>query len=181
MALVLVSGLFIFNTGGTAARPLACVDQRGVDKSVRTLRPARVPSTAATASSVRRETRPAKPRVEHRASRSTPRAVPVPPLVPRTQLEKIAIAAAKKYGIDARKFFRVIKCESGWNPRNVNPGSSGGCEGWGCYGLTQQHGRYWTARAKGAGFPGASWFDPKANLYVGARLAASRWSHYDCA
>ena len=111
-------------------------------------------------------------RVE-RPTRSRPR-VYAPP-VPRNELERLAIAAAGKYKIDAARFFRLIKCESGWRLRAVN----GSCDrGYACLGLTQQHELYWPGRAKAAGFPGASAFEPKANLYVGARLAAASWGHY---
>lgn len=79
--------------------------------------------------------------------------------------------AAEHWGIDAYRFARVIGCESTWNP---NAGSY-------YIGLTQQSSGYWPARAAAAGLPGASAWDPAANLWVGAMLARQSWGHYECA
>lgn len=117
------------------------------------------------------------PRLPQRVSRSSPRPVVRPAkVVPKNKLQELALAAAQKYGIDASRMFSVIKCESGWNPRAFN---ATGCDGYGCGGLGQHHMLYWAGRAKAAGFPGAHWSEPKANLYATARLIAKGgWGHY---
>jgi len=72
----------------------------------------------------------------------------------------------------------VINGESGGNPRAVNRTS-------GAAGLFQHMPQYWAARAANAGFPGASIFDPEANIAASALLvkgSLSRgrdaWSHW---
>jgi soluble lytic murein transglycosylase-like protein len=59
----------------------------------------------------------------------------------------------------------VMKCESGGNPNAVNSSSQAS-------GLFQHIPKYWANRASAAGFPGASIFNPEANI------AASAWLLY---
>ncbi len=56
----------------------------------------------------------------------------------------------------------IIKCESGGDPNAYNPS--------GASGLFQHMKQYWAARATAAGFPGASVFDPEANIAASAYL-----------
>ena len=68
----------------------------------------------------------------------------------------------------------IMDCESGGDPYAKNPHSSAS-------GLFQQLGRYWPDRAREAGWPGASVFDPEANIAVSAWLYS--WggkSHWEC-
>ncbi len=58
---------------------------------------------------------------------------------------------------------RVMKCESGGNPNAKNSSS-------GASGLFQHMPQYWDGRASKAGFPGASIFDPEANIAASAYL-----------
>jgi hypothetical protein len=67
----------------------------------------------------------------------------------------------------------IIKCESGGNPNAYNSSS-------GASGLFQHLAKYWPPRATAAGFPGASPFNPEANIAASANLfkasGASPWS-----
>src|SRR3990167_5349066 len=65
-------------------------------------------------------------------------------LIPRSAIEAIIIAAARRNHIDATRFLSTARCESGLRPAAFN---RTGCEGWGCAGLFQQHLRYWSTRA----------------------------------
>jgi hypothetical protein len=66
----------------------------------------------------------------------------------------------------------IISCESGGDPNAQNRRS-------GAAGLFQQIPRYWEERAAAAGMPGASIFDPIANVAASAYLAYSDgWSHW---
>ena len=71
----------------------------------------------------------------------------------------------------------VMRQESGGNPNAEGPILRGGYR---CEGLFQQHSRYWAARAARAGVPGASPFDPEANVRVSAMLSrrGADWSHW---
>jgi soluble lytic murein transglycosylase-like protein len=67
---------------------------------------------------------------------------------------------------------KIISCESGGDPNAQNPSS-------GAAGLFQHIPRYWDARAASAGMPGASIFDPIANVAASAYLAYSDgWGHW---
>lgn len=59
---------------------------------------------------------------------------------------------------------RVMYCESGGNPAAYNPS--------GASGLFQILAAYWPARSTAAGWPGASPFDPEANV------ATAAWLYY---
>ena len=66
----------------------------------------------------------------------------------------------------------IISCESGGDPNAQNPTS-------GAAGLFQHLPRYWEARVASAGMPGASIFDPIANVAASAYLAYSDgWGHW---
>lgn len=66
----------------------------------------------------------------------------------------------------------IISCESGGDPNAQNPTS-------GAAGLFQHIPRYWESRVAGAGMPGASIFDPIANVAASAYLAYSDgWGHW---
>jgi hypothetical protein len=80
-------------------------------------------------------------------------------------------AAVEQWRKPVEKYFKyqhvtwalnIIKCESGGNPNAYN--SSGAS------GLFQHMKQYWPARATAAGFPGASPFDPVANIAASAYL-----------
>ena len=58
---------------------------------------------------------------------------------------------------------KVMNCESHGNPNAENKRS-------GAAGLFQHLQKYWPKRAKNAGFPGVSPFDPEANIAATARL-----------
>jgi hypothetical protein len=66
----------------------------------------------------------------------------------------------------------IISCESGGDPNAQNPSS-------GAAGLFQHIPRYWDARVASAGMPGASIFDPIANVAASAYLAyTDGWGHW---
>lgn len=91
---------------------------------------------------------------------------------PKTRVVEIVRQAAIRYGIDVGRFLAMIRCESNFNPRAVGGG--------GLYlGLGQHHRDYWPARAKDAGYAGASVFDPVANANVSAYLVVhGGWRHW---
>lgn len=72
---------------------------------------------------------------------------------------------------------RIIACESNGNPRARNPRS-------GASGLFQHMPGDWAKRASAAGFPGASIYDPEANVAAAAWLAydahGGGWQHWVC-
>jgi len=72
---------------------------------------------------------------------------------------------------------RVMECESKGDPKARNPRS-------GASGLFQHMPRYWPKRAAGAGFPGASVFEPEANIAAAAYLIYDQpgggWKHWVC-
>jgi soluble lytic murein transglycosylase-like protein len=87
------------------------------------------------------------------------------------ELLEMVLAAADAHGIDARKLARIVVCESGGNPNAHNPS--------GASGLTQQMPQFWPGRAAAAGLPGASVYDPTANLEVAAMMLARSDSPWD--
>lgn len=67
---------------------------------------------------------------------------------------------------------KIISCESGGDPNAQNPSS-------GAAGLFQHIPRYWDSRVASAGMPGASIFDPIANVAASAYLVYSDgWGHW---
>jgi hypothetical protein len=82
-------------------------------------------------------------------------------------------ALARRYRVDAGTALRVAACESGFNPRAYSYPYAG---------IFQQSLLYWARRARHYGHPGASPFDPYANIDVSLKMArASGWGHWGCA
>jgi hypothetical protein len=75
---------------------------------------------------------------------------------------------------DVDRAIRVIACESKGDPDARNPHSSAS-------GLFQHLASLWTPRAEAVGYPGASVFDPVANVAAAAGLVyeGGGWSHWD--
>lgn len=105
----------------------------------------------------------------------------VAPVVAVDSVEGIVRAAARKYGISEDYFVSVAKCESTYNPGNVNYGywedQYGKAMGLGGVkyhpsGLFQHLTNYWPARATKYGYPGASVFNAEANANVTAAMFA---------
>ena len=79
-------------------------------------------------------------------------------------------------GHEIETFLRVMTCESLGLPWAKNPNSTAS-------GLMQHLARpYWPARAEAIGMPGASVYDPIANIYASAWLLTQHggWSHWTC-
>ena len=79
-------------------------------------------------------------------------------------------------GDEIETFLRVMTCESLGLPWAKNPNSTAS-------GLMQHLARpYWPARAEAIGMPGASVYDPIANIYASAWLLSQYggWSHWTC-
>lgn len=78
---------------------------------------------------------------------------------------------------DVDRAIGIMACESKGDPRARNPYS-------GASGLFQHMPGYWAERSADAGYPGASIFDPEANVAVAAWLvydyAAGGWHHWVC-
>lgn len=78
---------------------------------------------------------------------------------------------------DVDRAIRIMACESNGDPRARNPWS-------GASGLFQHMPRYWSERTSAAGFPGASIFDPEANVAAAAYLLydypGGGWHHWVC-
>jgi transglycosylase-like protein with SLT domain len=102
-----------------------------------------------------------------------PRALsPAPAPAPRPVEEWRSLVSAYFAPEDVDLALRVISCESGGDPNAQNRSS-------GAAGLFQQIPRYWEARAASAGMPGASIFDPIANVAASAYLAYTEgWGHW---
>lgn len=76
---------------------------------------------------------------------------------------------------DVARVLDVIRCESGFDPNITSPSGT-------YVGLMQHHRFYFPDRATAAGFPGASPFDPEANIAAGAHLWYTGGpSHWSCA
>ena len=78
-------------------------------------------------------------------------------------------------GHEIETFLRGMTCESLGLPWAKNPNSTAS-------GLMQHLARpYWPARAEAIGMPGASVFDPIANIYASAwLLTRGGWNHWTC-
>tara|TARA_R110000787_G_scaffold100231_4_gene205137 strand:+ start:1951 stop:2544 length:594 start_codon:yes stop_codon:yes gene_type:complete len=90
------------------------------------------------------------------------------------------VEAIERYGgpaTDVTRFLRVMRCESMGYPDVSHSGS-------GASGLMQHLPQYWDARARSAGYGGASVFDPIANINVSAWLlyqaSGGGWQHWVC-
>jgi hypothetical protein len=82
---------------------------------------------------------------------------------------------ARRHGVSVTTALRVAACESGFNPRAYSPAGP-------YVGIYQQDADLWPARARRYGHPGASPFDPYANIDVSLRMArAVGWGHWGCA
>ena len=102
-----------------------------------------------------------------------PRALsPAPAPAPRPVEEWRSLVSAYFAPEDVDLALRVISCESGGDPNAQNRSS-------GAAGLFQHIPRYWEARVASAGMPGASIFDPIANVAASAYLAYTEgWGHW---
>ena len=78
---------------------------------------------------------------------------------------------------DVPRFLRIMQCESNGDPNAYNAQS-------GASGLMQHlNPPYWEARTRSAGYPGASAFDPIANIYASAYIiyhSPNSWQHWVC-
>lgn len=97
-----------------------------------------------------------------RPSTPSPR-LAAPPPAPRPVEEWRTLVTAYFAATDVDKALAVISCESGGDPNAQNPSS-------GAAGLFQHIPRYWPERAAAIGLPGASIFDPVANVSAAAYL-----------
>lgn len=96
--------------------------------------------------------------------------VPAPPPAPRPVEEWRSLVSSYFAPSDVDKALRVISCESGGDPNAQNASS-------GAAGLFQHIPRYWAERAASIGLPGASIFDPVANVAAAAYLVYTEgWS-----
>jgi hypothetical protein len=86
-----------------------------------------------------------------------------PSPAPRPVEEWRALVSSYFAVSDVDKALRVIACESGGDPNAQNPRS-------GAAGLFQHIPRYWADRSAMVGLPGASIFDPVANVSAAAYL-----------
>lgn len=89
--------------------------------------------------------------------------------VAASNIEKIIIDAANKYGIDPNYALRIARCESSLDPNSVNYNYY---ENGHPSGLYQHISGYWPARAAKYGYAGASVFDATAN----ANVTMAMWS-----
>ena len=97
---------------------------------------------------------------------------PAPAPAPRPVEEWRSLVSAYFAPGDVDLALRIISCESGGDPNAQNRSS-------GAAGLFQHIPRYWEARVASAGMPGASIFDPIANVAASAYLAyADGWGHW---
>ncbi len=98
--------------------------------------------------------------------------VKYPPVVgPAEILARIKFWSEQR-GIDANRVSRIVKCESGFNPR----ADSGYYKG-----LFQHDPNYWSGRAAKYGAAGASIYDVEAQIKVStAMMAGGGWSHWGC-
>jgi len=79
----------------------------------------------------------------------------------------IITKASEQYGVDGAKMYRVMMCESGGRANAV---------GAGFYGLFQYVPSTWANASVGAGYAGASIYNPEAQIYVTAwKVAVSGW------
>lgn len=96
--------------------------------------------------------------------RLTSRAKPVRPMIR---------SLARRHSVSVSTSVRVAACESHFNPRAFAYPYAG---------VFQQDVRRWDHRARHFGHPGASPFDPYANVDVSLKMArAWGWSHWGCA
>ncbi len=95
---------------------------------------------------------------------------PAPAPAPRPVEEWRSLVSSYFVPSDVDTALRVISCESGGDPNAQNSSS-------GAAGLFQHIPRYWAERAASIGLPGASIFDPVANVAAAAYLVYTEgWS-----
>ena len=91
-----------------------------------------------------------------------------------TETEALALFSIYFEPADITTALDVAKCESNLDPTAVNPSGLHG-------GLFQHAISAWDSRASGAGWEGASIFDPEANAAVSAWLVEiDGWGHWTC-
>ncbi|MGH8957210.1 MAG: transglycosylase SLT domain-containing protein, partial [Acidimicrobiia bacterium] len=112
-------------------------------------------TTIVTTTTVAPAAAPPAPRVPAPAPANAP--------APRPVEEWRSLVSSYFAASDVDKALRVISCESGGDPNAQNPSS-------GAAGLFQHIPRYWPERASSVGLPGASIFDPVANVAAAAYL-----------
>ncbi len=78
--------------------------------------------------------------------------------------EAAIIDQCNAVGCDPNQVIRVMMCESSGNPYAVNTSNNT------FYGLFQHHINYWPIRANRYGVPGASIYDPYAQIHVTTRM-----------
>jgi len=83
-----------------------------------------------------------------------------PIITVRCRYNDIVSSAAAKYSVDANSLCTLMMKESNGNASSVNPD--------GYYGLFQYNGDFWASASAKAGYGGASWSDPTAQIYTTA-------------
>ena len=96
------------------------------------------------------------------------------------QWRETATQAIQHFGgpvSDVPRILRIMQCESNGDPNAYNESS-------GASGLMQHlNPPYWEARARSAGYAGASPFDAEANIYASAYIiyrSPGSWHHWVC-
>lgn len=91
----------------------------------------------------------------------------------RKPVRGMIVGLSRRYRLAVTKALSVARCESRFRPRARSAYYGG---------VYQQAFRYWPSRARRFGHPGASIFDPYANVDVSLRMArAYGWGHWGCA
>jgi hypothetical protein len=91
----------------------------------------------------------------------------------RKAVRGMIVGLSRRYRLAVTKALSVARCESRFRPRARSAYYGG---------VYQQAFRYWPSRARRFGHPGASIFDPYANVDVSLRMArAYGWGHWGCA
>lgn len=83
-----------------------------------------------------------------------------PVITVRCNYNDTVVAASAKYGVDPNAICNLMMKESNGHNTSVNPG--------GYYGLFQYELGFWADASKKAGYAGASWSDPTAQIYTTA-------------
>jgi soluble lytic murein transglycosylase-like protein len=92
---------------------------------------------------------------------------------PAADVPALITDAAVRHGVDADRLLRIGWCESRWDPSARGAG--------GAAGVFQFVPSTWSWASAGAGFPGASVFDPFANVETAAWLMSTQGAgHWRC-
>ena len=187
-ALSSFSIIFMLFAVGTAMAPT--VEDQGLEPKYLELRTARVAETtellpwpedycASPCADLVADPLPFEPTTTTTIVVTTTTAVASPPPAPRAKAPSPAPRPVEEWRSlvssyfapsDVDKALRVISCESGGDPNAQNASS-------GAAGLFQHIPRYWAERAVSVGLPGASIFDPVANVAAAAYLVYTEgWS-----